>query len=333
MENYQQLVDKELTGNISEVEKATLETWRKKSATNERAYRRLHNVWHNAQPSISIKGQKASWEKLSHRIDFSDHPLIEEYKKDPFRFRSLFKYAAAIALAISTFYIIAYFNASPETTVATSQNEWVIKNNPAGQKSGINLPDGSVCWLNSESEIRYLSNFTDSARDIYLVGEAYFEVAKDKSKPFKVSTASMEVVALGTVFNISSFPEDLAETVALVEGKIAVEYKGEHVEVMPGESVKFDKTRETLEKATIDVQETIAWKNGTLQFNEETYETIFSKLERWYGVNITISGDMPSRLRYKSKFKDESLENVLESIRYGHDFQYELNGKDVEIMF
>jgi len=209
----------------------------------------------------------------------------------------------------------------------------VHKINPAGQKTRISLPDGSVCWLNSESEISYLPNFVGDKREIHIKGEAYFEVAKDAKKPFDVHTPTMVITALGTAFNVSSFPNSSTETVALIEGKIAVKCENDfYPAVLPGEAVSFNKTSLSSIKKPV-VEDYSEWKDGVLRFDEANYQTILLKLERWYGVNLTVVGTPPSDLRYKAIFKDEILTNILESMKYGHDFEFEIDGKNVKIMF
>ena len=83
----------------------------------------------------------------------------------------------------------------------------------------------------------------------------------------------------------------------------------------------------------INPEEAIAWKDGVLNFNEESYDAIFAKLERWYGVNIITSRTPLIQKKYKARFKNELLTNVLESMRYGHEFDFDIDGKNVKILF
>ena len=335
LEHYHHLVNKKLTGEINSAEEIELLNWVHESSDNELHYRRMMDAWKKGQYSIRIKGQQATFNKISRQLDFEENIFSDKICDPSPDIRRRWYRVAVVFIFLLTAIGIFYLNIStPDGDQKIVQSKMIVKNNPAGQKTGINLPDGSVCWLNSESEIKFLSNYTDSTRDIYLKGEAYFEVAKDPTRPFRVSTTTMAVTALGTIFNISSFSDDNNETVALIEGRISVNCEDNfYNEILPGEAVSYNKGSKTSDRIKVDAYEAIAWKDGVLSFDEETYQTIFAKLERWYGVKITIVGDSPKGLKYRASFKNELLVNILESIRYGRDFKYLVDGKNIKIMF
>ena len=335
LEHYYHLVNKKLTGEINPAEEIELLNWVQESPANELYFRRMMDAWKKGQYSIRIKGQQATFNKISRQLDFEENIFSDKNCDSSPDIRRRWYRVAVVFIFLLTAIGIFYFNIStPDGDTEVVQSKMIIKNNPAGQKTGINLPDGSVCWLNSESGIKYLSNYTDSTRDIYLKGEAYFEVAKDPARPFRVYTTTMTVTALGTIFNISSFSDDKKETVALIEGRISVNCEDNfYNEILPGEAISYDKGLRTSDRIKVDPYDAISWKDGVLSFDEETYQTIFAKLERWYGVKITIVGDYPKGLKYRASFKNELLVNILESIRYGRDFKYLVDGKNIKIMF
>jgi transmembrane sensor len=334
-EDQFRLLYKKLTEEISQSENVAFESWLNDSSENELLFRRMKDAWNQDQYSPKIKGQKATFERISKQLDFEEELAFEISKQSSAKIWKSWHRVAAVIIIFMTFSAIAYFSTNSfESSNQIAHSNYVIKFNPAGQKARINLPDGTVCWLNSESEIQYLSNFSDSARNIQLLGEAYFEVAKDPDKPFRVHTSTMTITALGTIFNVTSFPEDSKETVALVEGKIEVKCANDFFpKVLPGEAIQFDRSTKLSTKLAINVNDYVAWKNGELIFEELNFETMLAKLERWYGVKITVSGNPPESLKYRAKFRNQILINVLESMKYGHEFEYTLDGKHVEIMF
>lgn len=335
LDHFDELLTRKLSGELGQAEEEYFQGWLKESPENELHYRRMHDAYSNAQMVPRVRGQNSTFERISKQLDFEEDIHVDhsiEVRRVNWR---IWYSVAAVFVCLVALSILFYSKTGTLNDVQqTMHSEMIVKTNPPGQKTRIILPDGSVCWLNSDSEISYLSNFTSSARDIYLKGEAYFEVAKDKNKAFRVHSPSMIVTALGTIFNVNSYKDYGEETVALVEGKISVECKDNFfAEVLPGEMVSYSETSEKSVKSFSDVDEFVGWKNGILQFDEVSFTTIFSKLRRWYGINLTINGTPPSDLKYKAIFKNEMLVNVLESLRYGHGFEYQIDGKNVKIMF
>ncbi len=334
-EHINQLFNKKLSGELNLSEENEFNQWLSESSENELLFRRMMDVWQKSQSEIRIKGQNATFQKISRQLDFNERSFdYTSYGRSKKNRTIWYKIAAVITfLLVAT--SIFYFNTSPKDDVQRNvYTEMIYKNNPAGQKTRINLPDGSVCWLNSESEIKFPPNLSKNSREIYLKGEAYFEVAKDADRPFRVHSPTMIITALGTIFNVNSFNEEENESVALIEGSISVKCKDKfYNNVMPGESISFNKKAKYSKRLEIDADAVINWKNGILNFNEESYQTIFSKLERWYGVSISISGNPPSHLKYKASFKNGLLDNILNSISYGHEFEYKIDGKKIKIMF
>lgn len=335
LDHFDELLNRKLSGELGQTEEEYFQGWLKESPENELHYRRMHDAYLNAQMVPRVRGQNSTFDRISKQLDFEEDIHVDqpiEIRRTNWR---IWYGVAAVFVCLVALSMLFYSKPGTLNTVQQSMySEMIVKTNPPGQKTRVILPDGSVCWLNSDSEIRYLSNFTNSARDIYLKGEAYFEVAKDKNKAFRVHSPSMTVTALGTIFNINSFRDYGEETVALVEGKISVECKDNfYPEVFPGEIVSYSETSEKSAKSFSDVDEFVGWKNGILKFDEVSFTTIFSKLKRWYGINLTINGTPPSDLKYKAIFKNEMLVNVLESLSYGHEFEYQIDGKNVKIRF
>ncbi|MDB5150016.1 MAG: FecR family protein [Mucilaginibacter sp.] len=146
------------------------------------------------------------------------------------------------------------------------------------------LPDGSQVWLNAESSLKYPARFNGSSREVELNGEAYFEVAKDKRHPFKVSANNMQVEVLGTHFNIMDYKDESATKTTLLEGSVKI-LKGQVQQmIVPGQLAIVS---ENIKVITVNVEEAVEWKNGNFNFSHEKLESIMRKIARWYDVDVT----------------------------------------------
>lgn len=185
---------------------------------------------------------------------------------------------------------------------------------PRGGKYNIMLPDGTRVWLNSSSSLSFPNTFEGADRKVVLTGEAYFEVARNKQKPFKVNVAGkQEVEVLGTHFNISAFEEDQNITTTLLEGSVKVNTSKFQTLIKPGEmAVNNLKTKPRIVQADLD--EVMAWKNDMFIFNNENITSIMKKISRWYDVDVTYEGDMTA-LNFEGNYsRSKGLKSLLKNI-------------------
>lgn len=159
---------------------------------------------------------------------------------------------------------------------------------PLGQKAKIELPDGSTVWLNSGSSIRYSSAFNEKDRDIELKGEAFFEVEKNKGKPFLVHTPLLDVQVTGTRFNVNAYEDEPVIETALVEGKVNVILKDQRrkVRLEPGKILSYSKANETVKTIVLNEEATISWKDNRLIFINDDFSRLARKIEKWYDVEV-----------------------------------------------
>ena len=210
--------------------------------------------------------------------------------------------------------------------------EYIEKSNPSGQKSTVHLKDGSRIILNSNSKVKFPVEFSDSERVIELEGEAYFEVAKDASRPFRVKTANTMTTALGTTFNIDAFEEENDIKISLTSGRIEVKKldgkAGEKpFELVPGQGVVYSRLDQRMVQTDIDMEKVTAWTSKELIFHNEDINEVMRRLERWYGVEITVEDKIDGV--FSASFKNESLKAVLEGISYSFSLDYLVSDKKV----
>ncbi|KAA0989211.1 FecR family protein [Dyadobacter aurulentus] len=163
---------------------------------------------------------------------------------------------------------------------------------PKGGQYQVQLPDGSKVWLNANSSIRFPSVFAANERNVEITGEAYFEVAKNKDKPFKVKFNQSEVLVLGTSFNIMAYPEEGASKTTLVEGSVSIKNVDQNAKLKPGQQAAVLSSGQIKTKFT-PVEEAVAWKNGEFYFQDASVEEVMRQLSRWYNVEVTYKGQIP----------------------------------------
>jgi len=173
-----------------------------------------------------------------------------------------------------------------------SANQEIVYNTmstPVGGIYEVILPDGSKVWLNSSSSVTYPTSLSGNERRVKITGEAYFEVAHDKTKPFHVSVNEMDVEVLGTHFDINSYDNEPSIKTTLLEGKVKVSKGGSEVLITPGEQVVAGKSTNELsiKKDGVNLDKVVAWKNGKFIFLDDDINDIMRQLERWYGVSVT----------------------------------------------
>lgn len=272
-------------------------------------------------------------------IDLDSWSTIQKYNLDrdrKLRRRGLIRSAAVLALILGLSSLFYLLDLNPTSTPQDPEIEWITFEAQAGVKSSISLEDGSKVHLNSGSKITYPKNFPDGVRSILLEGEAFFEVAKDSLRPFKVNSGHLVTTALGTSFNIKAYPRQ-SVAVSLITGKVRVEDQTnlEHQALLnPGEGIQANQEKNYWKQAKFDKDEILAWMNKTIVFSNTPIKEAISQLENWYGVRFIISGEIPKDLKVSGKFKDETLQNILEGLNFSARLDtYSIQGKNVKLNF
>ncbi|NVM67292.1 hypothetical protein FHW88_005613 [Mucilaginibacter sp. SG538B] len=179
------------------------------------------------------------------------------------------------------------YDASNTTAGAGSAPAYNIISTPRGGQYQVTLPDGSKVWLNAESSLKFPAHFAGNNREVQLSGEGYFEVAKDKKHPFRVSVNHMNVEVLGTHFNVMGYRDESATQTTLLEGAVKVVNGTDQQMIVPGEQASVSTG---IKVAKVRVDEVVEWKNGNFNFSHEDINAIMRKIARWYDVGIEYQG-------------------------------------------
>jgi len=204
---------------------------------------------------------------------------------------------------------------------------------PRGGEYKLQLEDGTKIWVNSESRLRYPIQFEDDKRVVVLEGEAYFEVSKDKNRPFIVKTQGVDVRVLGTQFNISSYTDDDVIRTTLVEGSVAVmdsKNSEKNLLLSPGYQAVFFKKSNDLESEKVNVDLYTSWKDGKFVFQESSLSDIMNRVSRWYDVKVFYQNNEVGDLNFTGTLKRyESLDRLLGMIEKTNEVKFFFKDKTI----
>ncbi|MEN6452832.1 MAG: FecR family protein [Prolixibacteraceae bacterium] len=254
---------------------------------------------------------------------------------------SFFRIAAMLVMSFILGGTLIYF--ADRFRTDEPESSWFEVVAPLGAKSQVILPDSSSIWLNAGSKLKYSSQFNKTERTLKLEGEAYFKVAKNKTLPFIVNAWGFLVEAVGTEFNIKAYQEEPVIETVLVEGKVELAHLNEDIAddtfLNPRYKATFYKSgfsslnnRERLViTPDVDFWPLISWKDGRYIFNKELLKDLAVKLGRRYNYSFQFESDDVKNYRFSGTLKDETLEQVLDVIRFSSPISYEIHGNEVTI--
>lgn len=203
---------------------------------------------------------------------------------------------------------------------------------PRGRQFQMMLSDGTHVWLNAASSITYPATFTGNERRIKVSGEAYFEVTKDKTKPFRVEIDSRsEVQVLGTSFNINSYLDEGTIRTTLLEGSIRVGSGGNSALLRPGQQAVEADHQQLMVRDDADLQQVVAWKNGYFNFDNADIKVVLRQLEKWYDIEVQYEGNIPPHPIYGKMQRDLLLSQVLDVLKK-LGVRYKFENKRLTIM-
>ena len=297
------------SGEIDEGNRLKVEEWKDESDENKKLFREMATIW----DSSAILEQMEQF-NATDALRKINHLLKPELKLG----QRLQKIAAILLLPLLLY--SGYLTIQQVNNSDSGNNPAVQKvRTTTGMVSELTLPDGTHVWLNSESSLEYPMNF-NKIREIKLVGQAFFEVTKDKDHPFVVNMGKINVEVLGTSFDICSYPDELQTEVVLKTGKVNLftgDYKNKkEISILsPNQYAGYDNVSRKLIIKDVSVDKYLAWKDGILMFVDEPMDAVTRKLSRWFNVNFVIESPELKDYVYRATFNGETLEQVLELLK------------------
>ena len=358
--NIENKIIRYLSGEASNKEAEEILMWKNSNPENKKIFKEIEIALNTSQ--IVINPEKYSSPKAYEKLE----KKMRGNNSFPFNdFRRFLSYAATAVIAIGlTWFTQKYFEEKPlvkPTQQVAEETFFQSVETPAGARSLVTLEDGTKIWLNSNSKLTYPTHFNGSQRIVHLEGEGYFDVAKDKTWPFKVETSDLSINVLGTVFNLKSYPnEGLIET-TLIEGEITLNKivndnnEQEILKLKPKQKATFIKKEGILLKDEIyaanipknekiqrkkerlvlnedvDAEPIVAWKDNEMIFKNETFESIAVSLERRYGVKMKFENDGVKEYRFSGVFDEISIDQALQALQFASPFHYQIDQKFIMI--
>ncbi len=307
--NIYDLIIKDLLCDISEEEKLNLESKLADDLELRQKKNILYTFWLNLFPK---KSNHQIIQKTEKKLGFDNK------SKTQFSLSFLYKIAATVLLVLSLGFI-AYQQFKPHAE--TSLNQYVTEQ---GKIRNIVLCDGTKVWLNSHSVLIASEPFIDDIREVLLIGEGYFEVTSDKSKPFIIKTPFMKTKVLGTHFNISAYPGDDNLVVSLYEGKVELSDANSpcnNLVMSPGEKTSFSINEKNFITKQNNLEKPAEWRDGVIRFYDENFNSIAKKLERKFMTRIFIVDEKVGKLNFTGSFDTEPLDKILQLLSEAHEFK------------
>lgn len=216
-----------------------------------------------------------------------------------------------------------------------SQPEYHSIEVPDGGEFGIQLSDGTHVFLNAGSRLRFPEYFIPGQeRRIYLSGEAYFDVARDTTSPFRVYLKHTAVKVLGTSFNVMAYPEEAREVVTLVQGAVAMKQTdiGKELILTPGEQGSYDNIRQTLTQQKVETSYYTLWKDGVFAFHKQPLGQVMKTLGRWYLFEVHYTDPTLSNILYTGKIaRHATIEEVLHTFELMDELRFDVQGKKITV--
>lgn len=344
-EKFWVLLSKKLSGEASAEELMDLENLIQQHPEWQYAIQSLGDLWSQQPPKDDLQADDAYMLHL-HRmtemnISFSDIPEELPVISRFHRFKKWYWAAAAILIFSIGLFSFNKFFSKKENAAPIAAREVNEISTRQGSKSKVQLPDGSVVWLNAGSKLTYTKDYNQQLREVVLTGEGYFDVVKNKEKPFIVHTDNINIKVLGTAFNVRAYPEDKQTETSLIHGSIEVTIKNRpdnKVILLPNDKLIVENelfSKKEAEKIgakqeqpayAIDklkhnpIDSTVAetqWIENKLVFDDESFADLAVRMERWYDVEIEIDSRDAQLLqkRITGNFKKETIDQAIAALK------------------
>lgn len=301
-----------------------------------------------AAASVVVIGGVSAWILLSQEPDVDNLSVTEKFESG--KAIVTLEMASGLKYRLDTLSSVVRNN---RVNVAFDNNDGVLKikeqdsladgatkeigyntvNVPYGGTYTVELCDGTKVYLNSGTTLEFPSRFDGKVRSVILKGEAYFDVARNVSKPFVVEVDEMKVKVLGTSFNVKSYVDEPGVYTTLVEGSVAILRDGQpEKKIKPGEQAYYNKGVGTLSIAEVDVNEFTSWKDGVFYFKDIALEEILRIVSRWYDLEVFYMNQGAKSVIYSGKLPMySSVEDVLRKFEISGDVRFELKGRTLTV--
>lgn len=325
------LVSRYLADEITPDEERELNRIVEESPENRHRFDALVQYWGKQRDEASLK---KAYDKVWSKIQHTAAPEEETAKSRSPVWFSL-KIAASVTVLVCA--AVFVFNTLDTSSELWASLTWQEEKNGLGERSKHTLPDGTTVWLNAESKLVFPEDFDGENREVYLTGEAFFEVVKNPSKPFVIHLSNGDVRVLGTSFNIKAFEGDPVIETSVHTGRVAfipndpAETGLDTVFLTPNQKAVY--TVDTHKTSTIETNSSDdkAWTVGRMVFISERFESVAKVLERMYGKHVVFDTDSIRNCRLTGTFQNNTLEEVMMLLAETKDYKFSVNNNELHV--
>ncbi len=311
------IIIKYLQGKANNEEKTLLFEWLEKDKINKDEFFEIKKVW--ALTSKYKNAEGITWADIKNTGN-------EKTTTRFLKFR-LLKQVAIFILLIGLGAVIQYFFTDLTSNKKLVYDQHLSVFAPLGQMTDLELPDGTLVKLNSGTTILYNGDFSSGNREVFIEGEAFFDVQTDKEHPFVVKSKLLDVKVYGTLFNICSYHDDNDFSATLVEGSISILDKdgNEISKLKPGDNAAYNENESNITVSQINTSLYTSWKEGLVTYRNEKMKDIARQIERWYNVEIVIQKEGLGEERYFGTIlKNKPIDQILEVFKLTTSLEYEI---------
>ena len=326
MPEIETIIQNYFQGTTSEEENKQLLLWLRQSPGNRKWFFNEKDIWDSYGFQVNHKKYEVDDE-----LELLRKTILQPGKPSS-HLRQALKIAAILLVTFGLGWATSYFVSSPgkEPLPEITMQEICV---PKGQINQVFLADGTRIWLNSGTKLTLPSVFALSERVVKLNGEAYFEVAHDEKKPFRVVINGQEIEVLGTSFNVRAYENSGFIETTLAEGQIQLIAGSQAAVLNPGDQCLFDRINRNLTVRKVDPVIFSSWKNGRFEFQNENLIEVFKVVERWYDVEINCDEVYFKGMYFSGVIKrNKEAKHFLELLNLSVPIRYRIDGDKIEIM-
>lgn len=319
---FDSLMNEYISGSITDVGKATLFALLEESDLYRKQYDEMAKLYALLHIPMLEGRKETEYMRLKERLHLTSASLPRR------RWLIYARNVAAVFLLLVSVSVGSIFTYN-ELDRSGEQlfNEMTV---PFGSQTKVLLPDGSTVVLNSGSVLKYPLSYGKKERNVYLVGEGYFEVAKDKERVFQVYAGDMKIKVTGTVFNVRSYPEDHLTEISLIKGGVDVYANNKYLSLKPDERAIYNRETEQLFSETTESYKSALWTTGRLSFVNTSFIEILKDIERKYNVKIHVQSSKAEKEYFSGSINlDMSLQEVFNFIDVDKKYRFEVSGSTI----
>jgi ferric-dicitrate binding protein FerR (iron transport regulator) len=330
MNKIHHIITKVLANSSTKEEQSLLNNWLEEKPENRQAFDLERELWEEMLLVVNEEDKKRVFSDIKNRVGIETKVLDLNEHIAKKKSMGWMRIAASVVTFISLG-ALSYYEVSDPFSHLNLIGYDLVEADAGNQKTQL-LADGSTVYLNGDSRLKYKINSEANERKLYLEGEAFFDVARDESKPFVIGLEDSKVQVLGTSFNIQAYPEDKLISTSVITGRVAFEAsKAESLILVPGNKGVINKNRNSIDKLDVDNSKDIAWMGKALYFENTSLSEMSKSLYRMYGVTIKMIDGSLEDLRITAKFKNENINEIFKILEMTNEFSYSIEGDVVMI--